>query len=276
MPLVFVVDSFAERRHALQSALERAGYRVEVFATTHALEAAEQSKPRAMVIASVLPDGTGIELCRRIREFPVLSNTQLVLLLDSALSAKQALAESAADTVVSSPVIPEEVVAVLEWAPDRDLWHGSQQDGGDIFINSSAMRIAVRGKEVATTALEFRLIEYMARHQGKVFSRDALLDAVWGDLQFVTPRSVDACIRRVRRKIEPCSSSPTFLKSVRGIGYKLEANPVWQTDAGLCACPICSVMRTRKNSTASASSLALSRDNQLSLRRTTIPKDHHS
>lgn len=262
MPLVFVVDSAAERRQAIQSALENAGYRVEVFATTHALEAAEQNQPRAMVIASVLPDGTGIRLCRRIREFPILSNTQLVLLLDSELSVKQALAESAADTVVCSPVIPEEVVAVLDSALDRGFWHGAQKDDGDIVIDSSAMRIAVRGKEVATTTLEFRLIEYMAKHQGKVFSRDALLDAVWGDLQFVTPRSVDACVRRVRRKIEPCSSSPTFLKSVRGIGYKLEANPVWQSDARLCACPACLVMRMRESSTASASPLPLSRNNQ--------------
>ena len=115
---------------------------------------------------------------------------------------------------------------------------------GDILINSSAMRVAVRGKEISTTTLEFRLIHYMARHQGEAFTRDALLDAVWGDMQFVTPRSVDACVRRIRRKIEPNSSSPTFLKSVRGVGYRLDATPVWETSAD-CECAACSSARMR-------------------------------
>jgi len=79
----------------------------------------------------------------------------------------------------------------------------------------------------------------MARHQGEAFTRNELLDAVWGDLQFVTPRSVDACIPRIRRKIEPSSSSPTFLKSVRGVGYNLDATPVWETSADY-ECAACS------------------------------------
>jgi DNA-binding response OmpR family regulator len=116
--------------------------------------------------------------------------------------------------------------------------------GGDILINSSAMRVAVCGKEITTTTLEFRLIHYMASHQGEAFTRDALLDAVWEDLQFVTPRSVDACVRRIRRKIEPNSSSPIFLKSVRGVGYKLDATPVWETSAD-CECAACSGARMR-------------------------------
>ena len=71
------------------------------------------------------------------------------------------------------------------------------------MIDSWAMKVSVHGSEVPTTSLEFRLIEYLARHRGQVFTRDLLLDAVWGDMQFVTPRSVDACIRRIREKIGP-------------------------------------------------------------------------
>lgn len=243
--LVFVVDSFPERRNAIQSALQRAGHSVEIFATTHALDAAELQNPRAMVIASRLPDGSGVQLCHRIRELAILSRTRLVLLVDPGSSPQHALAESGADAVVGAPVLPEDVVAVVEAVLDRGFRDQAAIDSEDIVINSSAMRIAVRGKEVPTTILEFRLIDYMARHQGKVFSRDALLDAVWGDLQFVTPRSVDACVRRIRKKIEPRSSSPTFLKSVRGVGYKLEAKPAWESDNGLCRCPTCIAARTR-------------------------------
>jgi DNA-binding response OmpR family regulator len=103
----------------------------------------------------------------------------------------------------------------------------SRMEPADLVIDSLAMKLSVRGSEVPTTSLEFRLIEYLARHRGQVFTRDLLLDAVWGDMQFVTPRSVDACIRRIREKIEPDRTSPTYLKTIRGVGYRLDAIAAW-------------------------------------------------
>jgi DNA-binding winged helix-turn-helix (wHTH) protein len=104
------------------------------------------------------------------------------------------------------------------------------------------MKLSVRGIEIPTTSLEFRLIEYLARHRGQVFTRDLLLDAVWGDMQFVTPRSVDACIRRIREKIEPDRTTPTYLKTVRGVGYRLDAVAAWQfTSNGGCNCIACTM-----------------------------------
>ena len=73
-----------------------------------------------------------------------------------------------------------------------------------------------------TTATEFRLLDYLARHPGRVFSRDHLLDAVWGDARFVTPRSVDVYVRRIREKIEVDPENPRYLKTVRGAGYRFE------------------------------------------------------
>jgi DNA-binding response OmpR family regulator len=103
------------------------------------------------------------------------------------------------------------------------------------------MKLSVRGSEVPTTSLEFRLIEYLARHRGQVFTRDLLLDAVWGDMQFVTPRSVDACIRRIREKIEPDRNSPTYLKTIRGVGYRLDAVAAWELAPNDgCTCLACS------------------------------------
>jgi DNA-binding winged helix-turn-helix (wHTH) protein len=93
------------------------------------------------------------------------------------------------------------------------------------------------------------LLEHMARHQGKVFTRDAPLDAVWGDLQFVTPRSVDACIRRIRRKIESDANVPQFLRTIRGIGYKLDGNATWEA-GDACSCPRCAAIRTRSQALA--------------------------
>jgi DNA-binding response OmpR family regulator len=94
---------------------------------------------------------------------------------------------------------------------------------GDIEIDPSAMVLTVRGQTVPTTATEFRLLDYFARHLGRVFSRDHLLDSVWRDTSYVTPRSVDVYVRRIREKIEPDPENPRYLKTVRGAGYRFEA-----------------------------------------------------
>jgi len=81
----------------------------------------------------------------------------------------------------------------------------------------------VQGKAVLTTVREFRLLEYLARHRGRVFTRDQLLDAVWKEGSFVTPRSIDVFVRRLREKIERDPRHPLYLKTLRGIGYRFEA-----------------------------------------------------
>ena len=75
---------------------------------------------------------------------------------------------------------------------------------------------------MGTTATEFRLLEYFSSHPGRVFTRDQLLDAVWRDTSFVTPRSVDVYVRRIREKIENDPENPRYLKTVRGAGYRFE------------------------------------------------------
>jgi DNA-binding response OmpR family regulator len=97
---------------------------------------------------------------------------------------------------------------------------------GDIEIDLFAMRILVQGSEIEATNLEFRLLYYLINNQARVFSRDQLLDAVWGAHTDVELRSVDACIRRLRRKIEPDPVHPTYLKTVRGAGYSLKIAPI--------------------------------------------------
>jgi len=93
---------------------------------------------------------------------------------------------------------------------------------GDLKIDTGGMTLTVRDKPVATTATEFRLIEYFARHPGQVFSRDQILDAVWRDREYVTPRSVDVYVRKLREKIERDPEDPRHLRTVRGAGYRFE------------------------------------------------------
>ena len=92
----------------------------------------------------------------------------------------------------------------------------------EVEIDRSAMQLRVKGEAVPTTATEFRLLEYLVRHPSRVFTRDQLLDAVWGDARFVTPRSVDVYVGRIREKIEETPETPRYLKTLRGAGYRFE------------------------------------------------------
>ena len=95
---------------------------------------------------------------------------------------------------------------------------------GRLRIDPTSYRVTRDDKAIPLSTLEFRLLYYLASHPDRVFSRDQLLDAVWGTERFVTPRSVDVYIRRLREKIEADPESPTYLKTVRGAGYLFESN----------------------------------------------------
>jgi two-component system phosphate regulon response regulator PhoB len=128
------------------------------------------------------------------------------------------------DDYITKPFSPRELVARVKAVLrrfERPL-HPAKISAGDIEIDSGAMTVAVRGTSIETTATEFRLLEYLARHSGKVFTRDQLLDAVWRDRQYVTERSIDVYVRRLREKIEQQPDDPLYLRTVRGAGYRFE------------------------------------------------------
>jgi DNA-binding response OmpR family regulator len=241
--LIFVVEDEIEVCQLARQCLEDAGYLVRTFSTANVIQEAEGRHPSLMLITMVMPDGNGLDLCRSIRENRALAKTPIVFLIPEAAEEHRALAlESGGDDCIVKPFSPRELVARVQavlrrFAPANGR---SRIESADLVIDSLAMKLSVRGSEVPTTSLEFRLIEYLARHRGQVFTRDLLLDAVWGDMQFVTPRSVDACIRRIREKIEPDRASPTYLKTIRGVGYRLDAVAAWQlTPNDGCNCLAC-------------------------------------
>jgi two-component system phosphate regulon response regulator PhoB len=252
MPVIFLVDPFRQRRTIIQQGLERGGYRVEVFATAQAFEIAEQQLASLIIVAIELPDGDGLALRERVRKDPALSSIPVILLADSPLYEPCTPGNSDPYNCLAFPLAPGDLIKAVETLlqkADEVTDRSSSSEGADIVIDAFAMRISVQGQEVATTTLEFRLLDYLARHHGKVLTRDALLDAVWGDLTFVTPRSVDACIRRIRRKIES-QSSRRLLRTIRGTGYKLDAKPRWESAGGACDCTICTAARLRATAVA--------------------------
>lgn len=232
MQLVFLAHMDAHSCRALRRQLEECGYRVRAFLTGDGvIRQAEEMSP-CLIVLMPGNDGSGFELCRRLRRNSFLADTPVVFLVDENAEEARILAlEAGADDCMTESVNLTELLVRLQALLRRSEHPTSAAFAespsvlrlGRIEIDRDAMKLLVRGSEVTTTTLEFRLMEYLARHEGRVFTRDQLLDAVWGDTRFVTPRTVDACVRRIRRKIEPVSPNPTFLKTVRGVGYRFEA-----------------------------------------------------
>ena len=254
--LILVVDDESDVCRLTRHCLEEAGYAVRTFSTPEGIEQAMDGRLSLMLISATLPDGGGLDLCRQIRLNPVRANTPVVL-LTAGTSEEQSCAalEAGADNCLAKPFTRRELMARVQAALRRGV-RPFPVGPADIVIDHTAMKLSVRGREVVTTALEFRLVDYLARHRGHAFTRDVLLDAVWGETQFVTPRGVDACIRRVREKIEPDVTSPTYVKTVRGIGYRFDAVAVWPIPGESCNCLACVPSNGR---TAQTTSLRLLR-----------------
>jgi two-component system phosphate regulon response regulator PhoB len=223
---VFVVEDDADIARLVGFQLETAGYDSRLFATgENVLSEAQRESPSLFLLDIMLPGGDGLDLCRLIRQTPAISAVPVIFLTAKAEESDRVIGlEVGADDYIVKPFSPRELIARIRAVLRRfelPLACATLKTG-DLEIDSAAMSLKVRGKAVATTATEFRLLEYLARHPGRVFSRDQLLDAVWRDTSFVTPRSVDVYVRRLREKIERDSENPRHLRTMRGAGYRFE------------------------------------------------------
>jgi DNA-binding response OmpR family regulator len=223
---IFAVEDDTDISRLVSHHLEAAGYGVRTFAATAGVIAeAEKQRPALFLLDIMVPGGDGLELCRRIRQSSALAMVPLILLTAKTSEADRVMGlELGADDYVSKPFSPRELVARVRAVLrrfERPLAPAIVK-AGDIEIDSGAMTLTVRGKLTQTTATEFRLLEFLARHPSRVFTRDQLLDAVWRDTHYVTPRSVDVYVRRIREKIEENPDEPRYLRTVRGAGYRFE------------------------------------------------------
>lgn len=212
--------------------LELASFSVRLFPTEGSFLAMATHLPPTLVLMDTSgADDAGFQLLRRIRANSNLAGMPVVLMSQTAKEEHRIAAlELGATAFIVKPISPRELIVRIEAvlrsvARANSLRPTCSYDGrtsSEFEIDNVAMTVSIRGKTIETTTLEFRLVEYLARHHGRVFTRDELLDAVWGEARFVTPRSVDACVRRVRKKLEPNRESPTYLKAIRGVGYRLD------------------------------------------------------
>jgi len=224
--LIFVVEDDADISRLIQHNLLFAGYDVRVFASGFSvISEAQRERPSLFMLDVMLPGANGFDLCRQIRQDEGLSATPIIFLTAKASEADRVRGlELGGDDYITKPFSPREMVARVRTVL-RGMREAPEPEAlklGELEIDASSMTIRVCGKAVLTTVREFRLLEYLATHRGRVFTRDQLLDAVWKETAFVTPRSVDVYVRRLREKIEEDPRHPRYLKTLRGTGYRFE------------------------------------------------------
>ena len=223
---VIVLEDDADISRLIQYHLEGSGFSVRpYFAIGQLLSDAERQPPSLFLLDIMVPGGDGLDLCRRLRLNPNLSSIPIIFLTARAAENDRVHGlELGADDYITKPFATRELVARVKAVLRRFERPAAPSvlRFEAIEIDAGAMQLRVNGELVTTTATEFRLLDYLARHPGRVFSRDQLLDAVWGDARFVTPRSVDVYVRRIREKIEDDAEAPRHLKTMRGAGYRFE------------------------------------------------------
>ena len=225
--LIYVVEDDMDVSRLIEHNLRTAGYEVSTFLSgVPVVSSAALVPPSLFLLDIMLPGISGIDLCRQIRQHEQLGKTPVIFLSARTQEPDRLQAfDAGGDGYITKPFSPRELIArvrnVLRTqaeAPGRELIQL-----GELEIDIASMSVRVNGKTVPTTVREFRLLEYLARHRGRVFTRDQLLDAVWKEGSFVTPRSIDVFVRRLREKIERDARHPRYLKTLRGIGYRFEA-----------------------------------------------------
>ncbi len=224
---IFVVEDDPDIARLLRHHLEAGGgHSVRTFSgVAGVIDEAMRNRPLLFLLDIMVPGGSGLDLCDQIRRSEVLAGTPIIFLTARASESDRVLGlERGADDYIGKPFSPRELLARVKavlrrFEPAMPI---AVRELGDLRIDTGGMTLTVRGSNVATTATEFRLLDYFARHPGRVFTRDQLLDAVWRDTAFVTPRSVDVYVRRLREKIEANPEDPRYLRTVRGAGYRFE------------------------------------------------------
>lgn len=225
---ILVVDDEATIREVLRRYLEREGYRVsEAGDGSQALRAIEQEPPDLVILDLMLPGIGGLVVADRIR----LGNELPIIMLTAKGEAPDRIEglEAGADDYIVKPFSPREVVlrvqAILRRLEPALETAGGVVTGGGLTLDPASHSVEVGGSAISLTAKEFDLLHFLMRHPRQVFSRDQLLDHVWGYDFYGDAATVTVHIRRLREKVETDPSDPKHLMTVWGVGYKFEGGP---------------------------------------------------
>ena len=225
-PAVLVVEDEPALSTLLRYNLEKEGFEVsEARDGEEALLQLKEAKPDAVLLDWMLPRVSGIEVCRQIRRTPAWKDLPVIILTARGEEGDRVRGlDSGADDYVVKPFSPNELIARLRAVIRRARPSSADEvlHFSDIALDLSAHRVTRGGKPVHLGPTEFRLLRFLMERSGRVFSREQLLDAVWGRDAEVELRTVDVHIRRLRKALNG-GGRPDLVRTVRAAGYALDA-----------------------------------------------------
>jgi two-component system phosphate regulon response regulator PhoB len=223
---IAIVEDEAELASLIEYNLTHGGFHAQIWRGGEGvLKGLEQWKPDLILLDVMLPEVDGFELCRQIRRSSLLGRTPVLFLTARADEVDRVLGlEIGGDDYMTKPFSPRELLARVKAhlrRGERDA-EPEAQSIGPFRLDPTGRRVFLKDKELELTSTEFNLLEFFLTHPGHAYSREQLLEALWGEQRYVTPRTVDVHVRRLRERIEEQPEEPRHLVTVRGFGYRFE------------------------------------------------------
>jgi len=226
---ILVVEDEADIRKLIAYHLNQERFRVlEAENGEDALDLVHKETPRLIVLDLMLPSLSGLEFCKIIRQSAETAQTPILMLTAKAGEADRVVGlELGADDYITKPFSPREMVARVKAVLRRSESPVSPgvadvYEKGPLKVNFTTYEVHVAGRPVRLTLKGFEVLRFLIQNRNRVLSRDQILDGVWRSDVYVTPRTVDVHIRRIREALEQNDRTPEWIVTVRGVGYKLD------------------------------------------------------
>jgi phosphate regulon transcriptional regulator PhoB len=232
---ILVVEDEPDIRKLINYNLAQERFKVlEAEDGEQALKLLQRERPNLVILDLMLPGLSGLELCKILRDRTDTAYLPILMLTAKAGEADKVVGlEMGADDYLPKPFSPREMVARVRAILRRTESSagseaGSSYEKGALKIDFTTYEVFARGRQIKLTLKEFELLRFLVQNPSRVLSRDQLLDRVWGGETFVTPRTVDVHIRRLRKAIEEDDRKPRLILTLRGVGYKFDEKALAQ------------------------------------------------
>jgi DNA-binding response OmpR family regulator len=225
---IVLIEDDSDLFSLLKYNLEREGFNLTGAQTGRgALELCRRARPDLILLDIMLPDSDGLDICKGLRNHPDVAQTPIIFLTARASETDRIVGlELGANDYIVKPFFIGELIARIKLQFRTQAARLRLLKAGGLELDRSSCQVKTENLPVSLTATEFRLLEFLMTRPGVVFSREQLLNAVWGQDRAITDRTVDVYILRLRQKVEPDATAPRLIHSVRGFGYALEPRNV--------------------------------------------------
>jgi len=224
MRKILLIEDDTDLFALLKYNLEKEGFSLTGQQTGKgAIELCRQTRPDLILLDIMLPDSDGLDICKGIRKDPELAAIPIIFLTARASETDRIVGlEIGANDYVVKPFFVRELIARIKLQFRNQAPAARILEAGGLELDVASRQVRLYGAPLSLTATEFRLLEYLMSRPAVVFSRDQLLNAVWGQDRAITDRAVDVYILRLRQKIERDPAAPELIHSIRGFGYTFE------------------------------------------------------